>query len=117
MTRRNRSRTVMERRQRASWGVLVIVGLVVGGFLLVSLLFDERGLPKYLEMRKRADRLEAEIKALQKNNGDLRAEISRVQHDPVRIEELARERLGLVRKGETVYQIVEEPAPGSNDVK
>ncbi|MBI5777357.1 MAG: septum formation initiator family protein, partial [Nitrospirae bacterium] len=30
------------------------------------------------------------------------------QNDPIRIEELARERLGFVRPGETVYQIVKE---------
>jgi cell division protein FtsB len=38
----------------------------------------------------------------------LRGEIDRLEHDPSRIEQLARERLGFVRKGETVYQVVPE---------
>ena len=36
----------------------------------------------------------------------LRGDIDRLEHDPARIEQLARERLGYVRKGETVYQLV-----------
>lgn len=108
MTRRNHSRTVLERRERASRGLAVLVGFVVGGGLIVSFFFDEMGIPKYLDMLKRAERLEAEIKDLQKTNADLRTDIARAQRDPVRIEELARERLGFVRKGETVYQIIED---------
>src|SRR6185295_6862186 len=116
LTRRNRCRTVLERRERASRGLLLIVGLLVGGTIVLSLFFNERGLPKYLDMRKRADVLDSEIKDLEKHNASLRAEIARVQRDPARIEELARERLGLVRKGETVYQIVEDGS-GSMDAR
>lgn len=108
MTRRNRCRTVLERRERASRGLLIFVGLLVGGALVLSLLFDGRGLQKYLDMRKRADHLENDNKDLAKTNANLRAEIARIQRDPARIEELARERLGFVRKGETVYQILED---------
>jgi cell division protein FtsB len=42
---------------------------------------------------------------LQRLNAELRIDIDRVQYDPIRLEELARERLGYVRKGETVYQL------------
>ena len=108
MTRRNQSRTVLERRERASRGLILAVGLLVGFMLIVSFFFDERGVPKYLAMLKRAEHLDGEIKELQRTNFELRAEIARVQRDPARIEELARERLGFVRKGETVYQIVED---------
>ena len=88
--------------------MLLFVGLLLGGALILSVLFDGRGLHKYLDMRKRADQLETDIKSLAKTNADLRADIARIQRDPARIEELARERLGFVRKGETVYQIVED---------
>ena len=108
MTRRNRSRTVLERRERASRGLILLVGLIAGGMLVASFFFDEMGVPKYLDMLKRAERLQAEIKDLERTNAELRTDITRVQRDPARIEELARERLGFVRKGETVYQIVEE---------
>ena len=114
LTRRNRCRTVLERRGRTSRGLLLLAGLVAGAILVGSLIFDERGLPKYLEMRKRADRLESEIRDLAKQNADQRADIARLQRDPARIEALARERLGFVRKGETVYQIVEDSSGSAN---
>ena len=59
-------------------------------------------------MLRHAQTLEEEIRELERMSAELQTEIHRVQHDPARIEELARERLGFVREGETVYQIVEE---------
>jgi cell division protein FtsB len=85
---------------------------VFGTVLLGSFIFDEMGVPKYFEMRRHAKQLEQDIHELDRTNGGLRTEIRQVQHDPARIEELARERLGFVRKGETVYQLVEKPANG-----
>jgi cell division protein FtsB len=83
---------------------------VTGGIfaiaLTVSLFFDEMGVRRYVAMQKHARALELEIKELEQTNGALRVEVKRIQHDPARIEELARERLGFVKKGETVYQLV-----------
>ena len=109
MIRRNRSQNALHRHrrtlQRAPW---VVGGLMV--VLVVASFFGEMSIPKYWEMRKSAQALELEIQAMAKANAELRADISRLQSDPVRIEEVARERLGFVRKGETVYQVVDEPA-------
>lgn len=77
--------------------------------LVVASFFGEMSIPKYLEMRKNAQALELEIQAMAKANAELRTDIGRLQSDPARIEEIARERLGFVRKGETVYQVVDEP--------
>lgn len=66
------------------------------------------GVRGYIAMQKHARDLELDIKELEQTNGDLRVEVRRIQHDPARIEELARERLGFVKKGETVYQLVPE---------
>ncbi|MEW6544108.1 MAG: septum formation initiator family protein [Nitrospirota bacterium] len=85
-----------------------VVALGAAAILLGSFFLSEMGLPKYLEMRERAQQLGQEIRELERANAQLRTEIARLQQDPARIEELARERLGFVRKGETVYQVVEE---------
>lgn len=116
--RRNRSRHTLTRHQRASKGVLLVMGLAFTVILVASFFFDEMGIPRYLDMRRHALQLEQEIGEIERSNAELRREIARLQHDPARIEELARERLGFVRKGETVYQIVEEPErPASGTVK
>jgi cell division protein FtsB len=109
MMRRNRSRHTVTRHQRASKSVLLVMGMAFAGILVASFFFDEMGIPKYLEMRRHAQQLEQDIGQIERSNAELRREIDRLQHDPARIEELARERLGFVRKGETVYQVVEEP--------
>ncbi|MER3423362.1 MAG: hypothetical protein C4293_09185 [Nitrospiraceae bacterium] len=108
MTRRNRSYRTMQRRRWASRGVALIVGGILAIGLSFSFFFDEMGIRKYLAMLNHARQLEEEIQELERVNTELRTEIHRVQHDPTRIEELARERLGFVRKGDTVYQIVQD---------
>ena len=108
LTKRNRSRRALFRRRRTRQGV-IILGVFLGAVLIGSMIFDDMGLSKYLTMRKQAQQLRQEIGELEESNAALRKEIDRIQHDPARLEELARERLGLVRKGETVYQVAEDP--------
>ena len=85
-------------------------GLGVCVWLLVALFFGEMGLPRYLAMRDRAVQLDDELSTLREETASLRKDIGRLQHDPSKVEQLARERLGYVRKGETVYQLTPGPA-------
>jgi len=82
-----------------------VVGLGACLWLVFALVFGEMGLLRYLAMRDYADRLEGDLSALRKETVALQKDIARVQDDPAKIEQLARERLGYVRKGETVYQL------------
>jgi len=108
MFKRNHRHKVLEWQRRRSWGFALAAGGALGILLVVSFFFDEMGVPKYLAMLRNLQHLEQEIRDLERANDELRTEVNRIQHDPVRIEELARERLGFVRKGGMVYQIVEE---------
>lgn len=108
MIRANSRRSAVERSRRRSRLITLTIGLVFGGVLATSFFFDEMGIPKYLQMSERAERLAGEIQDLKSETEQLRREAGRLERDPARIEELARERLGLVKKGETVYQIVED---------
>jgi cell division protein FtsB len=98
----------MHRRQQSLRRVVWVIGGLMAA-VTVAFFFGEMSIPKYLGMKKNVQALEQEIQELARTNADLRRDITRLQKDPARIEEVARERLGLVRKGETVYQIVEEP--------
>ena len=78
--------------------------------LLLALCFGQMGLLQYFSMRDHAQQLELEIQDLQRTTRTLRSDIDRLERDPLKIEQLARERLGYVRKGETVYQLIPDPS-------
>ena len=108
MMRKNRTNDTVKRRTRLFARLALLAGGVSAVALGVAFFFGDMGVFKYVQMRDHARQLEQELKDLERANADLRTEIRRTQNDPARIEELARERLGYVRPGETVYQIVKE---------
>lgn len=86
------------------------VGVAVCLLLLVVLVFGDMGLPRYFSMREHAQQLDLDLQELQRMTHGLRVDVDRLEHDPAKIERLAREQLGYVRKGETVYQLVPSPS-------
>lgn len=106
MMRKNRAQDTVERRTRLIARTVMLAGGLFALTLGVAFVFGDMGVLKYLRMRDHARQLEQELKDLERTNAELKREIQRAQNDPARIEELARERLGFVRPGETVYQIV-----------
>lgn len=105
--KRNRGREWLDWRRRMITGAQY-AGAGACILLLLALCFGEMGLPRYFGMRDHANQLEVEIHELQRTTKALRSDIDRLEHDPAKVEKLARERLGYVRKGETVYQLVPE---------
>ncbi len=74
-------------------------------FLLVIFL---PGYTKLQELKDKNRELETKIKQLHIENALLDQEIKRVETDPLYQEKIARERLGVVRKGEVPVKIVPE---------
>lgn len=111
ITKRNRGRQWLDWQRR-----MVTLAHYIGAgaclLLLLALCFGEMGLPRYFAMRDHAQQLEVDIQELQRTTRALRGDIDRLEHDPGKIEQLARERLGYVRKGETVYQVVPDSSQG-----
>jgi len=85
--------------KRAFW----LLGIVV--FLLIIFL---PGYTKLQESRDRNRDLEVKIKKLSIENSLLQEEISRIENDPVYQEKIAREKMGVVRKGEILIRIIPE---------
>lgn len=106
--KRNRGRQWLEWQRRVVT-LAQVIGVACCVWLLVALFSGEMGLTRYLSMREQARSLEQELSTLRRESVELQQDINRLQHDPAKIEQLAREQLGYVRKGETVYQLV----PGS----
>jgi len=112
MARWNRSKQTVELNQKLRRSFLWGVGVLVGLYLLVPLIIGDMGLVKYFKMRKTYHRLQEEIQQLSDENQKIEDEVRALRADPVKIEQLARARLGLVRPGEVVYQF--EPGPSAD---
>lgn len=102
--KQNRGRGWLESKKRFVTA-LQLAGMAGGVWLLVMLFSGDMGLFRYLALHDQAHNLEQDLAALRVENATLRDEITRLQRDPSKIEQLAREQLGYVRKGETVYQV------------
>ena len=77
--------------------------------LLVSVMvfftfFGDKGLLQVYRLRKELREIERTNRDLEKENERLRTEIHQLRTNRDYIEELARRELGLVKKGEVVYQ-------------
>lgn len=66
------------------------------------------GYAKFQELKKENKELELNIKKLEKENIYLRQEKIKLTSDPSYVEKVARQKLGVVRKGEIIYKIVED---------
>jgi cell division protein FtsB len=72
--------------------------------LLIFTAFGERGVLHLWRLWGEKKRLEDKNYLLQRENEALRERVSRIRHDDLYLEKIAREELGLVRPGEMVYR-------------
>ena len=83
----------------------VCAGAIV--LFVLAAIFGDRGLVQLSHLQSEQRQLEEIAFGLQQNNDELRRRIQRLQSDDRYIERLARERLGLAKKGEFVYRLPE----------
>ncbi len=82
----------------------LLVGLIAVVFGL-SFFFSNRGIAELQQSRKRVAGLHTEVARLQTENARLRAEIESVKKSTYAIERIAREDLGMAKKGEVIYML------------
>jgi cell division protein FtsB len=84
---------------------VVLLASVLCVVFAISFVFSDRGLPELQHARTRVHTLHAQISRLQAENARLRGEIESVKKSSYAIERIAREDLGMSRKGEVVYML------------
>ena len=77
------------------------------GAVLVILVIFLPGHTKLQELKDKTQQLQAKIDTISIENERLKSELLRMQEDPVYQEEVIRNKLGVVRKGEVIYRIEE----------
>ena len=78
--------------------------LLIISVMIFFTFFGDKGLLKVYRLRRELKEIERANMELQQENERLRAEINNLRTNGKYIEELARRELGLVKKGEIVYQ-------------
>jgi cell division protein FtsB len=92
------------------WLIVALVTLVV---LLQYRLWVGRGsLAEVITLKQEIADQQAELKALRARNRSLHAEVTSLKNGLEAVEERARAELGMIRKGEVFYQVLDEPMPG-----
>ncbi|HXA16266.1 MAG TPA: septum formation initiator family protein [Thermoanaerobaculia bacterium] len=81
--------------------VILVALLILGG--IASLFVTGRATSELQQSRKRVESLHAEIQQLQQENARLRAEIESVRNSTYAVERIAREDLGMSKRGEVIY--------------
>ncbi len=79
--------------------------------LVVDALVGEKGFLDTLRARRQYREVATALFQKRAENTRLRDEIRRLREDPARIEEVAREELGLMRDGEVLFIVHDEKAP------
>ena len=88
---------------------ILSVGLFIFlSLLLYALLFGKQNVFHLMGQQARLTQLTEETKVLRERNEQLHADVNDIKTRPGAIEGLARSELGLIKPGETFYQIVTE---------
>ena len=98
----------MHDSRRATQTTLRMVALLSGALTLVFLFsfrFSDRGVVELQQAKARVGTLRADIEQAEAENARLRAEIESVKTSSFAVEQIAREDLGMSKKGEVVYML------------
>jgi cell division protein FtsB len=97
-----------------SWKLRGVFALLI--FLLAMLQFrlwvGEGSVAEVRELKRQIAAQQLELEQLQQRNEALRAEVQSLKEDDAAIEARARRELGMIREGETYFQLIK---PGNKD--
>ena len=90
----------MTKKQNILLSISILLLLALFFFIIVS----EHGLADLRFLKKERDRLVEENKKLTRENQAIRVEIDRLKHDPLYIESIARQELGMIGEDEIILK-------------
>jgi cell division protein FtsB len=85
-------------------GAIAMVALALG-----LAVFGVKESVRAWQMRRDVKAVQRELETLRAQQGELARTVDRLQNDPLYIEKLAREEMGMVREGETVLKFRSPP--------
>ena len=101
--KRQNNKQVHQIQQQMSRAILFIGALM----LLIIFFFGDHGLYQLYLLRSERSEIQATITALREKKQTLEAEKNKLTTDSKYIEQLARERFRMAKKGEKVFKVIE----------
>lgn len=92
----------LTRSERRLLRRLLVLALAAG--VLWFLFAPGSGVFRYHRLQKQIEALSQENKSLLERNAELRKEVERLQTDEAYLEQMARQKYGLLKENETVYE-------------
>lgn len=83
------------------------ITVVIVGVLVYLFVFSKYGYLRMCELQEENNDLGGRVAEVERKNEELETEIGRLEDDMEAVERLAREELGLVKEGETIYRFIE----------
>jgi cell division protein FtsB len=93
---------------RARKGFFLTLAIVALLIFLMFVIYGKKGLMDVHALRQQRDRLVKKNEILNRENLVLYREIDRLKHDPIYIETIARQELGLIGKDELIFKFREQ---------
>lgn len=87
--------------------LILVIGLAIS-VLGLLVYFAPYGCHHYLVLREDMDRVNSEISMLKDQNQELRDEITLLKSDSHYIEKIARQKLGMLKKNELIFEVPEK---------
>ncbi len=94
-------------RKKKDFFFFLLVGIAFV-YVIITAVFGNRGLIKYYELKDTENKLKAEIEYLQKDNSLLKQQTESLKQDSFLKEKYAREKFGLAKPEEYIYQFKED---------
>ncbi len=86
---------------------IVLVLLILLLWLQYKIWLQDGGIPEVLQLQQEVKVVKTEVRQLQERNQSLNAEVQDLKKGLAAIEERARSELGMIKKGEVYYQVIE----------
>jgi len=87
--------------------IIALILLVLLIWLQYKIWLQDGGIPEVLQLQKEVDIEQSEVEKLQERNQSLDAEVKDLKKGLDAIEERARSEMGMIKKGEVYYQVIE----------
>ena len=94
--------------RRTTLKAVTVLSAILTFVFLISFVFSDRGIAELQHARKRVADMRADIAHLESENARLQAEIDSVRRSTYAVERIAREDLGMSKKGEVIYLLPKE---------